>query len=137
MGWLVDLFNYLFLIYLNLIIIHIYLTIINQSSFKKWYSDNCQRRGREYPAPLGISASLTIPYLLLRALTSNKAENFNSKDKQLYEKVYFKEHKKRKYKNIIISNGVTALTAGGVIYYLLDNMSFNPGAFGPNRHCCF
>ena len=91
-----------------------------------------------FPATLGISAaSLTIPYLLLRALTSNKTENFNSKDKQLYEKVYFKEHKKRKYKNIIISNGVTALTAGGVIYYLLDNMSFNPSAFGPNSHCCF
>ena len=80
---------------------------------------------------------MTIPYLLLRALTSNKTENFNSKDKQLYEKVYFKEHKKRKYKNIIISNGVTALTAGGVIYYLLDNMSIGPGAFGPNSHCYF
>ena len=32
----------------------------------------------EYPATLGISASLTIPYLLLRALTSKKTENFNS-----------------------------------------------------------
>ena len=49
------------------------------------------------PATLGISASLIIPYLLLRALTSKKTENFNSKDKQLYEKVYFEEYKKRKY----------------------------------------
>ena len=43
-------------------------------------------------AILGISAaSLTIPYLFLRKLTLGKTENFNSKDKQLYEKVYFKE----------------------------------------------
>ena len=80
---------------------------------------------------------MTIPYLLLRALTLKKTENFNSKDKQLYEKVYFEEYKKIKYKNIIISTGVTALTAVGVIYYLIDNMSFGPGAFGPNSHCCF
>ena len=91
-----------------------------------------------FPATLGISAaSLTIPYLLLRALTSKKTENFNLKDKQLYEKVYFEEYKKRKHKYIIISTGLTALTAGGVIYYLFDNMSFGDDAFGPNPHCCF
>ena len=91
-----------------------------------------------FPATLGrVSASLTIPYLLLKALTSKNTENFNSKDKQLYEKVYFEEYKKRKYKYIIISTGVTALTAGGVIYYLFDNMSFGDDAFGPNPHCCF
>ena len=91
-----------------------------------------------FPATLGISAaSLTIPYLLLKALTSKKTENFDSKDKQLYEKVFFEEYKKRKYKYIIISTGVTALTAGGVIYYLFDNMSFGDDAFGPNPHCCF
>ena len=91
-----------------------------------------------FPAILGISAaSLTIPYLLLKALTSKKTENFDSKDKQLYEKVFFEEYKKRKYKYIIISTGVTALTAGGVIYYLFDNMSFGDDAFGPNPHCCF
>ena len=92
----------------------------------------------DIPPTLGrIAASLTIPYLLLRALTSKKTENFNLKDKQLYEKVYFEEYKKRKYKYIIISTGLTALTAGGVIYYLFDNMSFGDDAFGPNPHCCF
>ena len=91
-----------------------------------------------FPATLGISAaSLTIPYLLLKALTLKKTENFNSKDRQLYEKVYFEEYKKRKYKNIMISAGATALIAGGVIYYLFDNMSFGDDAFGPNPHCCF
>ena len=91
-----------------------------------------------FPATLGISAaSLTIPYLLLKALTSKKTEKFDSRDKQLYEKVFFEEYKKRKYKYIIISTGVTALTAGGVIYYLFDNMSFGDDAFGPNPHCCF
>ena len=91
-----------------------------------------------FPATLGISAaSLTIPYLLLKALTSKKTEKFDSRDKQLYEKVFFEEYKKRKYKYIIISTGVTALAAGGVIYYLFDNMSFGDDAFGPNPHCCF
>ena len=88
-----------------------------------------------FPATLGISAaSLTIPYLLLRALTSKKTENFNLEDKQLYEKVYFEEYKKRKYKYIIISTGVTALTAGAVIFYALSNLSLD---FGPSSNAGF
>ena len=39
-----------------------------------------------------------------------------------------------KYKYIIISTGVTALTVGGVIYYLLDNMSLD---FGPSSNAGF
>ena len=89
------------------------------------------------PTAVLTLAVSSFPYLLLEALTSKKTENFSSKDKQLYEKVYFEEYKKRKYKYIIISTGVTALTAGGVIYYLFDNMSFGDDAFGPNPHCCF
>ena len=89
------------------------------------------------PTAVLTLAVSSFPYLLLEALTSKKTENFNSKDKQLYEKVYFEEYKKRKYKYIIISTGLTALTAGGVIYYLFDNMSFGDDAFGPNPHCCF
>ena len=78
-----------------------------------------------FPATLGISAaSLTIPYLLLRALTSKKTENFNLKDKQLYEKVYSEEYKKRKYKNIKISTGATALIAGAVIFSFFSNFGF-------------
>ena len=89
------------------------------------------------PTAVLTLAVSSFPYLLLEALTSKKTENFSSKDKQLYEKVFFEEYKKRKYKYIIISTGVTALTAGGVIYYLFDNMSFGDDAFGPNPHCCF
>ena len=88
-----------------------------------------------FPATLGISvASLTIPYLLLKELTSEKTENFNSKDKQSYERVYFEEYKKRKYKYIIISTGVTALTAGAVISYALSNLSLD---FGPSSNAGF
>ena len=86
-----------------------------------------------FPATLGISAaSLTIPYLLLRALTSKKTENFNLEDKQLYEKVYFEEYKKRKYKYIMISTGATALIAGAVTFYVLSNLSF-----GDDYDVCF
>ena len=85
------------------------------------------------PALLGISAaSLTIPYLLLKALTSKKTENFNSKDRQLYEKVYFEEYKKRKYKYIMFSTGATALIAGAVTFYVLSNLSF-----GDDYDVCF
>ena len=78
-----------------------------------------------FPATLGISAaSLTIPYLSLRELTSEKTENFNSKDKQLYEKIYLEEYKRRKYKNIMISAGATALIAGAVIFSFFSNFGF-------------
>ena len=88
-----------------------------------------------FPAILGISAaSLTIPYLFLREVTWKNLENLSSRDKRLYEKVYFEEYKRRKYKYIIISTGVTALTVGGVIYYLLDNMSLD---FGPSSNAGF
>jgi len=87
----------------------------------------------EFPVGLGTSAaSLTIPYLLLKALTSKKTENFNSKDRQLYEKVYFEEYKKRKYKYIMISTGATALIAGAVTFYVLSNLSF-----GDDYDVCF
>ena len=77
------------------------------------------------PTLLGISvASLTIPNLLFRELTSEKTENFNSKDKQLYEKIYLEEYKRRKYKNIMISAGATALIAGAVTFHVLSNLSF-------------
>ena len=88
-----------------------------------------------FPATLGISAaSLTIPYLFFREVTWRNLENLSSRDKKLYEKVYFEDYKKRKYKYIIISTGVTALTVGGVIYYLLDNMSLD---FGPSSNAGF
>ena len=87
------------------------------------------------PTLLGISvASLTIPNLLFRELTSEKTENFNSKDKQLYEKIYLEEYKRRKYKNIMISAGATALIAGAVTFLVLSNLPLN---FGPNPNLPF
>ena len=87
------------------------------------------------PTLLGISvASLTIPHLLFRELTSKKTENFNSKDKQLYEKIYLEEYKRRKYKNIMISAGATALIAGAVTFHVLSNLSLD---FGPNTNLPF
>ena len=70
---------------------------------------------------LGVSS---FHYLLLGALTSKKTENFSSKDKQLYEKVYSEEYKKRKYKNFMISTGCTALIAGAVIFSFFSNFGF-------------
>ena len=76
------------------------------------------------PTAVLTLAVSSFPYLLLEALTSKKTENFSSKDKQLYEKVYFEEYKKRKYKNIMISTGATALIAGAVIFSFFSNFGF-------------
>tara|TARA_B100001027_G_scaffold136629_1_gene94831 strand:- start:66 stop:212 length:147 start_codon:yes stop_codon:yes gene_type:complete len=46
---------------------------------------------------------LTIPYLLSRELTLEKTENFNSKDKQSYGKVYFEEYKKENVDILLFS----------------------------------
>ena len=76
------------------------------------------------PTAVLTLAVSSIPYLLLEPLTSKKTENFSSKDKQLYEKVYFEEYKKRKYKNIMVSTGATALIAGAVIFSFFSNFGF-------------
>jgi len=69
-----------------------------------------------FPATLGISAaSLTIPYLFFRELTWKNTENFNSKDKKLYEKVYFKEFRKRK-STIIVFSSVATGVLGPLLY---------------------
>ena len=86
------------------------------------------------PTAVLTLAVSSFPYLLLEALTSKKTENFNSKDKQLYEKVYFEEYKKRKYKNFMISTGCTALIAGAVTFLVLSNLSLD---FGPNPNLPF
>ena len=80
---------------------------------------------------LGVSS---IHYLLLEPLTSKKTGNFSPKDKQLYEKVYFEEYKKRKYKNIMVSTGATALIAGAVIFSFFSNFGLD---FGPNTNLPF
>jgi hypothetical protein len=69
-----------------------------------------------FPATLGISAaSLTIPYLFFRELTWKNTENFNSKDKKLYEKVYSKEFRKRK-STIIVFSSVATGVLGPLLY---------------------
>ena len=69
-----------------------------------------------FPATLGISAaSLTIPYLFFRELTWKNTENLSSRDKNLYEKVYYKELRKRKSTIIFISSVVTGVL-GPLLY---------------------
>ena len=79
-----------------------------------------------FPATLGrISASLTIPYLLLKALTSKKTENFDSKDKKLYEEMYHKEFKKEKLKNIIIGIVLAPLLGFTILVLSSDDSDNN------------
>ena len=62
-------------------------------------------------------------------------KNWQTKlNKQLYEKIYLEEYKRRKYKNIMISAGATALIAGAVTFHVLSNLSLD---FGPNTNLPF
>ena len=85
-----------------------------------------------FPAILGISAaSLTIPYLLLKALTSKKTENFDSKDKKLYEEMYHKEFKKEKLKNIIIGIVLVPLLGFTILVLSSDDSDNNDWRIPP------
>ena len=69
------------------------------------------------PALLGISAaSLAGPYYLFKRLDRKPTQNLNLKDEELYEKIYFKEFRKRKLINIIASSIVTC-TLGPILYF--------------------
>ena len=79
-----------------------------------------------FPAILGISAaSLTIPYLFFRELTWKNNENLSSRDKKLYEKVYYKELRKRK-STIIFTSSVVIGLLGPLLYIsaVVSGLSF-------------
>ena len=73
-------------------------------------------------------------YYLFSIEDKKNIQATSAEDIELYKKMYYKQFEKQKLKNIIISTGVIALTAGAVIFYALSNLSLD---FGPNPHCCF
>ena len=70
-----------------------------------------------------IAASLTLPYL--GGLNLGKTENFNSKDKKLYEEMYHKEFKKEKLKNIIIGIVLVPLLGFTILVLSSDDSDNN------------
>ena len=77
-----------------------------------------------------IAASLTLPYL--GRLNLRKTENFNSKDKKLYEEMYHKEFKKEKLKNIIIGIVLVPLLGFTILVLSSDDSANNDGGLpGP------
>ena len=68
-------------------------------------------------ATFAISASsLAGPYYLFSRLDRIPTQNLKLKDEELYEKIYFKEFRKRKLINIIASSIVTC-TLGPILYF--------------------
>ena len=61
-------------------------------------------------------ASLAVPYYLFKRLDREPTQNLKLKDEELYEKIYFKEFRKRKLINIIASSIVTC-TLGPILYF--------------------
>ena len=59
-------------------------------------------------------------------------EGIISKDIELYKEMYYKQFKKQKLKNIMISAVATALIAGAVTIHVLSNLSF-----GDDYDVCF
>ena len=62
------------------------------------------------------AASLAGPYYLFSRLDRKRTQNLKLKDEELYEKIYFKEFRKRKLINIIASSIVTC-TLGPILYF--------------------
>ena len=62
------------------------------------------------------AASLAGPYYLFKRLDRKPTQNLKMKDEELYEKIYFKEFRKRKLINIIASSIVTC-TLGPILYF--------------------
>ena len=69
----------------------------------------------DLPAIFAISAASFGPYYLFSRLDRKPTQNLKLKDEELYEKIYFKEFRKRKLINIIASSIVTC-TLGPIIY---------------------
>ena len=62
------------------------------------------------------AASLAGPYYLFSRLDRKPTQNLKLEDEELYEKIYFKEFRKRKLINIIASSIVTC-TLGPILYF--------------------
>ena len=62
------------------------------------------------------AASLAGSYYLFSRLDRKPSQNLKLKDEELYEKIYFKEFRKRKLINIIASSIVT-FTLGPILYF--------------------
>ena len=83
------------------------------------------------PAIFAISAaSLAGPYYFFKRLDRKSTQNLKLKDKELYEKIYFKEIRKRKLINIIASSIVTC-TLGPILYFSSVSSGLSGGGGGP------
>ena len=83
------------------------------------------------PAIFAISgASLAGPYYLFSRLDRKPTQNLKLKDEELYEKIYFKEFRKRKLINIIASSIVTC-TLGPILYFSSVSSGLGGGGGGP------
>ena len=76
------------------------------------------------------AASLAGPYYLFSRLDRKPTQNLKLKDEELYEKIYFKEFRKRKLINIIASSIVTC-TLGPILYFSSVSSGLSGGGGGP------
>ena len=77
------------------------------------------------------AASLAGPYYLFSRLDRKPTQNLKLKDEELYEKIYFKEFRKRKLINIIASSIVTC-TLGPILYF--SSVSSGLGGGGEDQY---
>ena len=67
------------------------------------------RIGEIWDSPLTFPICLGAPYLLLK-LNKNNIKSVSSEELEQYEEIYFKEYRKRLFKNVIVSSICTAAT---------------------------
>ena len=74
--------------------------------------------------PATGASALVGSYHLFSKLDKNNIEGIIATDNELYKKMYYKQFKKQKLKNIMISIGSKALIAGTVTLILFHNFGF-------------
>ena len=84
------------------------------------------------PVVAVVSLGLVGSYNLFNIEDIKNIEGTSAEDIELYKKMYYKQFKKQKLKNIMISTGATALIAGAVIFSIFSNFGF-----GSDYDVCF
>ena len=106
-------------------------------SLSKNYNKNKRDNLLQNISMLAFTSALVGSHHLFSRKDKNNIEGIIATDIELYKKMYYKQFKEQKLKNIMISIGAKALLAGAGIYLFESNFSLGSNAFGPSSNAGF
>ena len=106
-------------------------------SLSKNYNKNKRDNLLNNISMLAFTSALVGSHHLFSRKDKNNIEGIIATDIELYKKMYYKQFKEQKLKNIMISIGAKALLAGAGIYLFESNFSLGSNAFGPSSNAGF